>query len=309
MEKLIKNKKIAIALSLFAMLLWALAIPLVKSTYSYLNIGQDDTGSKILVAGLRFFMAGLLAFFYYFVYNIGKKKDKRKTKLDPKLVIGLALTQTFMQYYFYYIGLSNTEGAKASIIQASNAFMTVLIACLLIKEEKLTLRKVVSLIIATAGIVIMNIDKTNDFSFKLRGEGFLIIATIFGSLANVLVRKYGKDMDPFKLTASQFTLGSLPLIAIGIFTRKFAFALDFKLFLFLLGGAFISATAFSIWTMVLKFHQASEFSIYKLFIPIFGTITSVILLGESFTLKIFISLVLVLSGSLFLNKKTKKVSD
>lgn len=40
---------------------------------------------------------------------------------------------------------------------------------------------------------------------------------------------------------------------------------------------------------------------YKLFIPIFGSILSILVLGESFTRNLFVGLVLVILGPLVLN--------
>ncbi|MFR2716115.1 MAG: EamA family transporter [Anaerococcus obesiensis] len=74
-------------------------------------------------------------------------------------------------------------------------------------------------------------------------------------------------------------------------------------------GAFITATSFTIWTIVLQNHSANQFGVFKLFIPIFGSILSVIILGENFTIRLFIGLILVLTGSLVLMKgKNKKDS-
>lgn len=306
MEKFFRKKSNAILISILAMALWGSAIPLIKLTYSYLQISPDDTGSKILVAGIRFFMAGILSFIYYFIIN---KKSKNKEienpdkKLNFKVILLFALLQTFLQYFFYYIGLSNTQGSKASVIQASNAFFSVIIATILIEDEHLDLKKIVALIVGTLGIIIVNLNGISGFTFTMTGEGFIILATLFGAIANVYLRKYGKAYNSFTLTASQFILGSLPLIIIGLTSHKVDFKLDLILFLCLLYGAFISATSFSLWTLVLKYNQASEFSIYKLFIPIFGTIFSIIFLKDPFTLRLLLGLVLVLLGSLIINKK------
>lgn len=64
--KLIKEKRWAIVFSLLAMLLWGSAIPLIKLTYIHANILPDDPGGKIFIAGIRFFMGGLLTFIYFF---------------------------------------------------------------------------------------------------------------------------------------------------------------------------------------------------------------------------------------------------
>lgn len=303
MEKFFTNKKNAILTSIIAMILWGSAIPLIKFTYQYLNITADDTGSKILVAGMRFFMAGILSYIYYFIIEKKSKTKEYNHKLNIKIIVALALIQTFLQYFFYYIGLSNTEGSKASVIQASNAFFSVIIAVILIDDEHLNLKKILALILGTLGIFIVNLNGLGEFTFNFTGEGFIIIATLFGALANVFLRKYGKNYNSFTLTASQFVIGSIPLIIIGAISHKVDFALDLRLFLYLLYGAFISATAFCLWSLVLKYNQASEFSIYKLFVPIFGTIFSIIFLKEPLTIRLILGLVFVLIGSRILNKK------
>ncbi|MDD7305967.1 MAG: DMT family transporter [Peptoniphilaceae bacterium] len=303
MEKFFTNKKNSILVSIFAMVLWGSAIPLIKLTYQHIDTGIGDTGSKILLAGLRFFLAGLLSFIYYYIIENKAKTKEINEKLNIKTILILALLQTFLQYLFYYIGLSNTEGSKASVIQASNAFFSVIIAVLFIADEFLTKRKVLALILGTVGILIVNFNGLGEFSFSLRGEGFVIMSTLFGALANAFLRKYGKNYNSFSLTASQFVLGSIPLIIIGKITAKQEFAIDGIIILYLLYGAFISATAFSLWSLVLKYNQASEFSIYKLFIPIFGTIFSIIFLKEALTLRLILGLIFVLLGSRILNKK------
>lgn len=56
---MLKNKKIAITATLIAMLLWGSAIPTIKTTYLELGVGRADTGAQILIAGIRFFLAGV----------------------------------------------------------------------------------------------------------------------------------------------------------------------------------------------------------------------------------------------------------
>ena len=306
MEKFFKNKKNAIILSLFAMLLWGSAIPLIKTTYKVMQVPSDDFGLKILIAGVRFFMAGILAIFYHQFF---KTKESKFSKLNLKFVIILSLVQTTFQYFFYYIGLSNTHGVKASIIQAFGSFLIVIMAAAFIPGERLNLNKVLAVIIGTAGILVTNLNGDAGGGISLKGEGFIIIATFFNALATILVRLKGRDQDPFLLTGSQFALGGLVLIFGGIFLKKSAFNLSPLAFIMLTYGAFISATAFSLWTIVLQYHSAGEFGIYKLFIPIFGTILSIIFLKEKFTFLLFIGLALVIIGTLVLNMKNLKKSS
>lgn len=298
MTEFIKSKKGAIILGIFTALLWGSAIPMIKMLYQLLEVPGDDTGAKILIAGLRFFIAGLLVLF---VMKFITKEKVDKTKINYKFLIIIALVQTTVQYIFYYIGLSNTSGVKASIIQASNAFITVILSIILITDEKLTLNKVIALIMGTLGILVVNMQKGSDLTFSLKGEGYVLIATVLNALATVLVRKYGKGENSFVLSAGQFLIGSIPMIVLGMAMIKMDMNFTLASGLLLLYGSFISATAVSIWFLLLHYHGSSEIGIYKMLIPIFGSILSVLILNEVFTIRLLIGMILVIGGTLVLN--------
>lgn len=301
---MLKNKKFAIIFSIFAMFLWGSAIPTIKTTYLELGIGASDTGQKILVAGIRFFMAGIITLIYFLIFDKNYKDFK---KLDWKFVIILGLIQTSIQYLFYYIGLSNTFGVKSSIIQAANSFIVVIFSALLLPEDKINSKMILALIIGTIGIIITNTGKPiGGQTMKLTGEGFIIVSTSVNALCTVLVRKYGKGMNGYLLTGLQFFVGSIILIIVGRSLSGEWISFTGKAAILLVYAAFISATAFTIWTLVLQKHSANEFGIYKLFIPLFGSILSVIVLGEVFTLRLALGMVLVLSASLILNINKRK---
>lgn len=284
------------------MMLWGTAIPLIKSTYVELAIGREDTGLKILLAGIRFFLAGLMTFTYFKIRNKGHRIDYKKINL--KFIVILALIQTSLQYIFYYIGLSHVAGVKSSIIQSTNAFIVVLISAVLLPDEKVNPNIILALILGTLGIFITNYTgESLSGSLRFSGEGFILIATSFNALASVMLRKYGKGENPFVVTSFQFILGSLLLIVLGIALTGGFLALTPKGMVMILYGSFISACAFSIWTWVLQQYSANEFGVYKLFIPIFGSLFSVLALGEAFTVNMAAGLALVLLGSLILNKK------
>lgn len=300
---MLKNKKNAVIFSLIAMFLWGSAIPLIKSTYDVLKIESVDTFSKVYIAGIRFFMGGILAFFYAKIFGENKISF---SKVNLKLVIVLAILQTFLQYFFYYIGLSNISGVKSSIIQASNPFMIVIISLFLIPEDKISLNTIIALIIGSLGIILVNSNQKLEGGFRLTGEGFIFTSTFINALSSVLLRKYYKDSDPYILNGMALLFGSLPLIIFGKIFALNQVVFNFKAFIMLFYGAFITATSFTIWTIVLQNHSANKFGVFKLFIPIFGSILSVIVLGEVFTLRLFMGLILVLLGSLILIKDKNK---
>ncbi|WP_316043762.1 DMT family transporter [Anaerococcus sp. Marseille-Q5996] len=305
MLEIFKEKKTAILFTLFAMLLWGSAVPTIKTTYAEMNVSSSDTGAQILIAGIRFFLAGLLGFVYYLTVN--KNRVNKKT-IDWKYIIILSLIQTFVQYLIYYIGMINTSGIKASIIQAMNSFIVVILSAIMLPSEKINNTTIFAIVLGTFGIVIANGGFGNiGTGFTLLGEGFILIATTFNALSAVYVRKYGANQNEFFVTAAQFVMGSIPLIIIGLMMNKTNLVFTPLAIILLIYGAFISATAYVIWNTVLKYHPAGEMGMYKLFIPIFGSMLSVLILNESFTINLLIGLILVIFGSLILNINKKYI--
>ena len=302
---MLKDKRKAIIFTIIAMFLWGSATPTIKITYEELAVPVSDTGLKIFVAGIRFFMAGIITLLFARLFN---KKSMNNINLNWKFVFILGILQTCIHYIFFYIGLSNTLGVKSAIIEASNSFIVVLISLLLIPGDKVSKRLIISLVLGTAGIIITNAGGgLRDTSFKLTGEGFIIMATIVNALCSVLVRKYGQNQNSYLLTGFQFIIGSIVLILIGITTKHGSLIFTNKGIVLLIYSSILSAAAFTIWTMVLRYHSASEFGIYRLFIPIFASILSIIFLKEQFTVYLAIGMILVLSSSVVLNfRKTKK---
>ena len=116
--------------------LWGSAFPCVKIGYELLQI--KTTGSQILFAGYRFFGAGILTFLMGCI--IEKRVLTLKKSAIP-YVAGIGIFQTTLQYIFFYIGMANTTGVKGSVINASNAFVSIIVAHFLVKGERMTWKK------------------------------------------------------------------------------------------------------------------------------------------------------------------------
>lgn len=287
------------SLALLAMFLWGSAFPVLKLTYASFNIAADDYYSKILIAGIRFLISGILVFcFIYFT----KKDDLKYFKGNLKFIIILGLISTTINYIFFYIGVGNTSGIKSSILQSTSTFLTVILAGIFL-DEKLTATKILALILGFIGILVSNLDKGFDASFKFNGEGFLLIAALSQAFAVILVKKHKAYIPSTVLTAGQMLFGSIVLLAIGALGSTASLTVTGKGIILLLYSALISSLAFTIWYYLLNNNPASEITMLRLFIPIFGTILSALVLGESLTYYVLVGLIFVVFGVYVINKK------
>ena len=84
-------------------ILWGSAFPSVKTGYELFQIAPEDNASKLLFAGIRFGMAGLVTILF------ASLKRKRACLPDRRNIAGilvLGLVQTTLQYVFFYLGLA-----------------------------------------------------------------------------------------------------------------------------------------------------------------------------------------------------------
>ncbi len=302
-EEFFTKKKNVLIISLICTLLWGSAFPVIKISYEKLKIPAEDIFSKIYFAGLRFFIASILVFLVS-KFLLKANLKVKSSYIRPLIILGLL--QTTLQYFFFYIGIANTSGIKSAIFQSSGIFFTVIAAHFIYRDDKLNSRKILSLVLGLGGILITNIGKGFDLHFTLLGEGFLLSSAIVNTIATFYVKSISKDIDPILLTGGQMFSGSIILLIVGkIGLKGESLSFDGSTIMLLLYAAFISATAFLLWYMLLKFNKAGEISIYRLFIPVFGsTLSAIFLEGESFTIKLLISLLLVISGIAVLNLET-----
>lgn len=168
-------------LALLCCALWGSAFPCIKIGYGLLNI--EGAGSQILFGGYRFMLAGLITLAFACVKKRSIVRVERS--LIPYL-IAQGLIQTAVQYILYYIGVAHTTGSKGAVINASNTFFSIFFAHFLMKDEKITLRKLLGCIVGFTGILIMNMGADpNGGSITLLGEGFVLLSSLaYGKLRN-----------------------------------------------------------------------------------------------------------------------------
>ena len=176
MKNFLTKTPVVITLALICCALWGSAFPCIKIGYRMFSIGGNDTASQILFAGIRFLLAGLMVILICsFIY---KKPLIPHNRTTVKRIFILSLFQTILQYVFFYIGLANTTGSKAAIIEATNVFLAILVSGLLFKMEKVTSKKMLGCLIGFIGVVIINLGNGVDAHFSLTGEGFILLSTV-----------------------------------------------------------------------------------------------------------------------------------
>lgn len=295
------RRSVLFASAILCTLLWGSAYPAIKNGFALLNISPDDVPSQMVFAGYRFLLAGI--FLLLLARATGRPWWGMKEGQLGKVTV-LGLTQTTLQYIFFYIGLAFATGVKASIVNATGTFFSVLLAHFIYRNERLSYRKSIGCLTGFAGVMVVNFsDSLLTLDFTLAGEGAVMFAAFILAAASIYGKTISQTMDAMLMTAWQLAIGGAALLAIG-----FAFggkSGDFTLtsFSLLVYLALLSSIAFALWSILLKFNPVGMVTIFNFLIPIFGAGLSALFLNESIMeWKNLIALVLVCGGIYLVTK-------
>ena len=290
-------------------LLWGSAFPCIKMGYQMMQIPQADVASQILYAGYRFTLAGIITIV---LGSIGSRRVLVPEKGSLGRIIKLCMLQTVAQYLLFYIGLAHTSGVKASIIEALNVFVAILVASLIFHQEKLTARKMIGCLVGFVGVAIVNLNGSGiDMHMSLMGEGFIFLSTVAYAFSSVLLKRYSKENNPVALSGYQFLAGGMIMSICGLLAGGKVTGFTPASVALLIYMACISAIAYTLWGLLLKYNPISKVAVFGFMNPVFGVILSAWLLSEkeqAAGIKCIVALVLVCIGIYVVNYNKEKAA-
>jgi drug/metabolite transporter (DMT)-like permease len=283
-----------IVLASFCCLLWGSAFPAIKLGYAMFGIARQDVASQMLFAGVRFVAAAalLLVAARAMGWRLGL------ARVQYRGVALLGLTQTALQYVFFYIGLANATGTKSSIMNATVTFFSVLLAHYIYRNDRLSHRRALGCLVGFAGVAAANYGPTllqPDFSWA--GEGSIVLAALILATASIYGKHLSQHINAVVMTGWQMLVGGVVLLVAGwwgggqldAFTPGSAALMAYM--------AVLSALAFGTWSALLKFNPVGRVAVFNFLTPVFGVALSAIVLGEDvLAWKNAIALVLVCGG-------------
>jgi drug/metabolite transporter (DMT)-like permease len=286
---------VVVSLATLCCLLWGSAYPAIKNGYALFNIEATDIPSKMVFAGYRFIFAGLLLLV---MSAVGGKRIFNFTSRQFGQISLLGLTQTSIQYVFFYVGLAYTTGVKGSIMNATGTFFSVLLAHFIYHNDQLNMRRVAGCLIGFAGVMVVNFKpELMDFSFTLLGEGFVVIAAFILAAASIYGKRISQHMDSVLMTGWQLFIGGVVLVLAGYVTGGTLHGFTWLSSALLAYLVVLSSAAFSLWSLLLKYNRVGMVTVFNFLVPVFGAVLSAIFLDESILeWKNAVALVLVCGG-------------
>ncbi len=283
------KSSIFIDLKLFILIFIALLFLAVNSILCKMAISTQNIDAFSFTI-LRIFSGAILLLGIYFYKNRNLKFDMKKNWISSFMLFLYAIC-------FSYSYINMFAGIGTLILFAVVQLSMILIA--LFYKEKLTINKVLGIIVAFSGLVFLLYPK-EDFSLSFFHTFLMIISGIAWAIYSVI----GKSSTNALLnTTDNFFKATIFTIIFMVFFIK-ELKLDlYTSFLAVISGAITSALGYLIWYKILPKIQITTASILQLIVPILAIFLSVIVLDEKFSFELGISTFIILFGIFLALKK------
>jgi len=282
---------------LIAVIVWAFAFPFIR-------IGLDEL-SFINLTIMRFFVVCIVLLIILIL------QPKKFSKLQKKDVIPIFILG-FFGVIVYHFGLNYGEqyvsAGAASLIIATIPIQILILAAIFLKE-KITLKKLVGIILALSGVLIISIWGTKNITFEVKyitAAIAIFIAALVAAFYTIAGKKLLNRYTGLSLTTYAILLGSIGLLPFTINSSLIGEISNLSLkgwFAIIFLGIFSTVIGYIIWYVALEKKTAHEVSVYLYLIPVLSTIISYFLLDEEITAMFIFGGFLVILGLIIVNMK------
>ena len=281
-------------------IIWAIIACLLWSTvYAGIKIGlQYDT--PLHFAGLRFIISGLMIL----PFTVKPSEYFKILSEHRKIVLWVLLLQVLVNYILFYLGMDMVPGALGAIIVGSQPLVTALVASMMHREDPLTMRKMVTIILGITGVVLISAGRQAlrlGGAIELLGVVLILGANIATATSNVMVSLKSRGMNPLVLSSASFLSGGVIIFLISIPLEGVKqYSMPSQYWLTLLWLSFVSAFAFSLWFRLLQRPRVkvSELNLWKFIIPVVGAILSWVLVPDENPEWLTIAGIVIITASL-----------
>ncbi|MBL8349160.1 MAG: DMT family transporter [Burkholderiaceae bacterium] len=213
-----------------------------------------------------------------------------------------AVLMIYLNQIFFTEGVARTAAANAALIIALNPLVSALTAALLL-GDRLTPSRIGGVVLGFGGVAAVVLHRPG----AVLGSGGLGDLLMFGSVltwvfGGVLVQRLARELDSGLISAVMGVIGSA-LLALHLGLRPapvvvhWALVTPLTVALLVVSSLLATAAGALVWNRALVVIGVARTALYAYWVPIFGVLFAVLLLGEPLTVWHGIGLAAVLGGT------------
>ncbi|HEX5840801.1 MAG TPA: DMT family transporter [Anaerolineales bacterium] len=275
-----------------------------SSSFLWIKIGVQEIGPMALTA-FRMLFGAVTAVLIGLYQKVRWPRDA-KTWRDFAILGPASLA---IPIFFISWGEQTIDSAVASILNATVPLFTIFIAHFFLHDDKMTLQKVLGLLIGFAGVVVlMSEDITSGAQSSILGQGAVILASLFYAGSGVFARRVTRHINGTVRGALPLVTAALFMWAIGPWAEKpFEFPslpLTWTAILWL--GVLGSGVAVLMLYYLIHEIGPTRTSMVTYLFPVGGVILGVVFLNEHLSWQLVAGTVLIILSLVVVNWKTGK---
>jgi len=287
-------------------LVWLILCGIWGSTWLFIKLGLADL-PPITFAGIRFVIACTILFSLIRIRRIQLPRARR----DWLLLAVSGILSFGFNYGLVFWGEQYITSGLAALLQATLPAFGLVFAHFHLPAERLSWTKIFGVVLGVCGVgVVFSNQLTVAGSRALAGCVALILSAMFAAYSNVLVKAYGKHLNPAVLSAGQMLFGLVLLLSVGIPLEGNPFrfhwtpmAVIAMFYLAIVG----SVIAFLLYYWLVLNMDVTKSMLIPLVTPVVAVILGMIVLNEEFGWRTLAGGAMIISGIGFIVvRKTKK---
>ena len=293
-----------------ARLVWLILCGIWGSTWLFIKLGLADL-PPITFAGIRFVIACTILFSLIRIRRI----PLPRARADWILLATSGILSFGFNYGLVFWGEQYITSGLAALLQATLPAFGLVFAHFHLPAERLTLTKIGGVVLGVFGVgVVFSNQLAVSGRQALAGCVALILSAMFAAYSNVLVKRFGRHLNPAVLSAGQMLFGLLLLLSVGIPLEgnplKFhwtGMAVIAMFYLAIVG----SVIAFLLYYWLVLNMDVTKSMLIALVTPVVAVILGMIVLDEEFGWRTLAggSMIILGIGLIVVRKAKKKDVD
>jgi len=195
-----------------ARLVWLVLCGIWGSTWLFIKLGLKDL-PPLTFAGIRFVIGCAILFAIIRIRGI----QLPRARADWVLLAITGILSFGLNYGLVFWGEQHITSGLAALLQATLPAFGLVFAHFHLPGERLSWTKIGGVVLGVCGVAVVF---SNQLAIAgrqaLAGCIALILSAAFAAYSNVLVKAYGKKLNPAIMAAGQMFFGLLLLLAVGL---------------------------------------------------------------------------------------------
>jgi drug/metabolite transporter (DMT)-like permease len=281
----------AVGLALFTAVLWGGNSVAIKAALS--------GAPPISLAAARFLLGGLAILLWAILARIPLRLGRGERR-----GLALLLLLFISQIYLLNAGTQYTLASRSTVFISTYPFFTALFAHRFLPGDRLSRLKVAGMALSFLGVVLIFAESLAVGRLHyLPGDLMVLASGVLLGARQVYTKRLAQDIHPGRLLLWQAGLSIPIFVALSAaFESDHAYNLTFEVWgAVLYQGLVVAGFCFMVYTSLLKTYRASRLAVFGFITPVFGVFLSNALLGESISIGLVASVLLVGAGIAVVN--------